>query len=80
MIPMQENKRLLSQDDENGVDQFRDLAVDKETHPKSSGAVSPLLSRIATDCLLKRHLDDHTKQVRDLIAKRKKKRERVKLH
>lgn len=70
MIPMQENKRLLSQNDKNGVDQLRDLAIDEEAHPKSGGAVSPLCGRVATDSLLERHLDDHAKQVWDLIAKR----------
>jgi hypothetical protein len=73
MIPMQENKRLLSQNDKNSVDQFRDLAVDEEANPKSSGTMSPLGGRVGTDSLLERHLDDHTKQERNLIAKRERK-------
>lgn len=67
MVPVQENKRLLAQNDKDGIDQFRDLAVDKEAHPKPSGAVSPFIGGISTDGLLERHLDDHTKQIRDLF-------------
>lgn len=64
MVPVQENKRLLVNDNEECINQFRELAEDEEKHPKSSRSGSILRFRIIAIEFLQRIVTENVEQGR----------------
>lgn len=52
VIPVQEKEGLLTKNNEDSVDEFRDFGEDEEHHPETCGAGAPRRQRGSTYCCL----------------------------